>query len=141
MAIADWFRSKSPEEAREDSERYDRWAFPYGTPQRDAMLGLLEQFFPKEDKRLSLVTYLIIKESYCGNFRTSASMQEVAHTEKLRLAMKALKKKLTGANRKQIPAYLALVLADAEVDESLNYPSMDQLQQLAQQLQQEIAAL
>lgn len=141
MSILDWFTSKSPEQAREDSQRYDQWAFPHGTPQKDAMLGLLAQFFPKEDKKLSLVTYLIVKEAYCGNFRTTASMEELSHSERLKLAMKALKKKLTGPQRKQIPMYLALILADAQVDESLQYPSTTQLQESAQQLQQEIDAL
>ena len=72
---------------------------------------------------------------------TDASMEELSHSERLKLAMKALKKKLTGPQRKQIPMYLALILADAQVDDALQYPPAAQLQESAQQLQQEIAAL
>ena len=97
-SFADVFSFKTRKQRERDAKNFDRWAFPYGDPQRQKLIEILKELLPKEDPKAALAVYLF------------------------------------GRYKKFIPYYKALVLADAQVDETLNYPSVEELRRRAEEL-------
>ena len=142
MGIMDLFTIKSPEEEAEDSRRYDRWAFPYGEAQKEAVKELLRQLLPKEDLRTALAVYLIGREGYRGSYQKEERTDLRSREQRLQDANRALRRQLVGGRlRKLLPTYMAVILADLEVDEQLQYPSTEELRRRAQELEPALASL
>lgn len=135
MGILNWFTFKSPEERARDSRLYDRWAFPYGEAQKAKVRERLRQLLPEEAPSTAMAVYLIGREGYLGHYKeTPEELARRTEEEKLRGGAAALKKQLLGRNRRLLPRYLALIVADEQVDEELCYPPEDALRQAAQEL-------
>ena len=133
--LADLFMFKSAKQRERDAKKFDRWAFPYGEPQRQKIIALIKELLPKEDPKAALAVFLMGREAYLGSFRDDAEdLAERTEERKLRALDYQLSTQLFGRYKKFLPYYKALVLADAKVDENLNYPSVEELRCRAEEL-------
>ena len=132
MDIADWLGIKSREQEEREFQAFSENSFPYGQPQRDKVEELLSQLFPKEKKQFTMMLFLLGKQYYHGyGLRNEQDYQGYTQEERLNIAAKSLNRQLTGKHRKSLTTYLALIAADAQVDENLLYPTAQEIQEQA----------
>lgn len=135
MGLLQWFAYRSPRKQKRDSRKYDAWAFPYGDVQQEIIEKLLKGLFPKESPRIAMARYLIGREGYIGDFEEEAEDREGITQENCRLrAGLRLRNQMNGMVGEDLGRYLALIEADAQIDEDLNYPSLEQLRQKGSEL-------
>lgn len=135
MDIADWLGIKSREQEEREFQAFSENSFPYGQPQRDKVEALLSQLFPKEKKQFTMMLFLLGKQYYHGyGLRNEQDYQGYTQEERLNIAAKSLNRQLTGKHRKSLTTYLALIAADAQVDENLLYPTAQEIQEQARAL-------
>lgn len=135
MDIADWLGIKSREQEEREFQAFSENSFPYGQPQRDKVEELLSQLFPKEKKQFTMMLFLLGKQYYHGyGLRNEQDYQGYTQEERLNIAAKSLNRQLTGKHRKSLTTYLALIAADAQVDENLLYPTVQEIQEQARAL-------
>ena len=128
MGFADWFIMKSKEQEEADSRRYKQWAFPYGDAQKETVSALLKQLLPKEKTDMAMLNFLMGKEAYYGTTDPNPEKSDDSNRQKrLDRAYRALKGPMPRSKYSQIYRYLALIAADEQVDETLNYPSVEEL--------------
>ena len=141
MSIADWFVFKSKKEREAEQKRYRRFAFPYGDEQRARLEEIVGELMPSEPRETAMAIYLIGREGYRGSFKMDEEDRaERTEEEKLAEATAALRNMLRGKLMDLLPLYLAVVIADAGVDERLQYPSIEELRRLAGELERRISA-
>ena len=134
-SIADWFTFKTAKQRQRDERNFARWAFPYGDAQREKITQLIRELMPKEDPKAALSVFLMGREAYRGSFRDDPEdLAERTEDGKMKALDAVLANQLFGRYKKFIPYYKALVLADAQVDETLNYPSVEELCRMAEEL-------
>lgn len=126
------FQGKMQEE--ENSRQYESWAFPYGSAQKEKIRRLLQLLVPGQAEGLAFVAYLTGREEYLGKGGTAG---ERGVQERLSQAGNRMEKVLHGKDRRDIPVYLSLILADAQVGPDLSYPSPELLRQRAAGLAEE----
>lgn len=135
MDIADWLGIKSRDQEEREFQAFSENSFPYGQPQRDKVEELLSQLFPKEKKQFTMMLFLLGKQYYHGyGLRNEQDYQGLTQEERLNIAAKSLNRQLTGKHRKSLTTYLALIAADAQVDENLLYPTAQEIQEQARAL-------
>ena len=135
MDIADWLGIKSREQEEREFQAFSENSFPYGQPQRDKVEELLSQLFPKEKKQFTMMLFLLGKQYYHGyGLRNEQDYQGYTQEQRLNIAAKSLNRQLTGKHRKSLTTYLALIAADAQVDENLLYPTAQEIQEQARAL-------
>ena len=135
--IADWFSFKSPKQREREQKQFARWAFPYGDAQKEKLIELVKELLPKEDPKAAMAVFLMGRQAYRGSFKDDEEdLAERSEERKLRALDYTLKEQLFGRYKKYIPYYKALVLADDKVDETLNYPSVEELRRMAEELAQ-----
>ncbi len=135
MGFADWFAIKSPAQRKKEAQKYDKWAFPYGPRQKEKLQTILKELMPEEDALSGMAVYLIGREAYQGSFKEDPEdTAERSVYRKMQTLDSALREQLRGKLKKRIPYYKAMVLADAAVDENLNYPSIEELRKAAEDL-------
>ncbi len=127
MALGDFnfFVWKSKEQVKKEEEDYAQWAFPYGKEQREKLVKLLLEIFPKENEATTLIPFLTCKELYL-KFCKSPDLSDYA-VEKL-MEMQKYKRLI---RKSDMPYYVALVVADARIDENLEYPAADEIRSMA----------
>ena len=127
-SIADWFTFKSAKQRARDERNFARWAFPYGEAQKEKIIQLIRELMPKEDPKAALSVFLMGRQAYRGSFRDDPEdLAERTKQDQMDALDAILANQLFGRYKKFIPYYKVLVLADLEVDETLNYPSADEL--------------
>ena len=124
MGLAEFFTIKSPWQRKREQEQYNQWAFPYGEPQLQAVKLLILELMPDE-KKTGLAVYLIGREAY----------QSVEPENAIEAACDAMASQLPGKHRKKLTLFLALILADAAIDESLQYPDPEAIRAEAKRLE------
>lgn len=135
MDIADWLGIKSRDQEEREFQAFSENSFPYGQPQRDKIEELLSQLFPKEKKQFTMMLFLLGKQYYHGyGLRNEQDYQGLTQEQRLNIAAKSLNRQLTGKHRKSLTTYLALIAADAQVDENLLYPTAQEIQEQARAL-------
>jgi len=132
MGLGDisWFSFKSRATAAKEQAEYAKWAFPFGQEQRDNLEKLLKEIFPKEPLPSLLIPFLTCKELYEGILEKAGSTD--AAIDVMINKQKSYKQIL---KKKTMTIYLALVLADAGVDEQCLYPSADDILKKAGELE------
>lgn len=123
MSLFDSFRFVSKSEEREQAQLFAQKVFPFGKPQQDKIRALLAEILPDEPKKLALSVFLIAKNVYIRS----------AGDVRLENTAEVLRNQLPGKNLDKLPRYMALVVADAAVDERLAYPSASALREEAKQ--------
>jgi len=132
MALGEYtlFTWKSRSTQEKEQEEYARWAFPYGEKQREKLQALLLSVYPKESVPTTLIPFLTCKELYEGILRKSTSRDEAVD-----VLINKQKKYKRILKKKDMPTYIALVLADAGIDEQCEYPDADAIRARAQELE------
>ena len=132
-SISEWFTFKSAKQRAREEKQFARWAFPYGEAQREKVQELIRQLLPKEDPKAALAVFLLGREALRGSFQDDPEdLAERSEQSKMAALDRTLENQLFGRYRKFIPYYKVLVLADLEVDETLNYPSAEELRRRAE---------
>ena len=136
MGIADWFTFKSKKQQEREFRRYVQWAYPYGDRQKELVTRILKQLMPEEPGKTASAVYLIGREGYHGAFDDEPEeLEGRTEQQKREMAAQKMKAMLPGRCKKYIYRYMAMILADAQVDENLNYPTVDELRQKAAELE------
>ena len=134
-SITDWFTFKSAKQRAREQKQYDRWAFPYGDAQKEKLIQIVKELLPKEDPKAALAVFLMGRQAYGGSFKDDPEdLAERTEATKLKSLDYLLSTQLFGRYKKFIPYYKALVLADSKIDETLNYPSVEELRRMAEEL-------
>lgn len=140
MGFADWFAIKSARQREMERRKYEKWAYPYGDAQKDMLLKIIRELLPEEKDSMVMAIYLLGKEGYQGHYDEDMEfLQERKEEEKVAQAVHKMNPFLTGRQKNRIYRYLALIQADGQIDENLNYPTIQQLRQQAQELEKTIA--
>jgi len=132
MALGEYtlFTWKSKATQQREQEEYEKWAFPYGKEQREKLQALLLAIYPKESIPNTLIPFLTCKELYEGALKKAANSEEAIDT-----LLNKQKKYKQILRKKDMPTFIALVLADAEIDEQCEYPSADEIRARALELE------
>ena len=122
MALGEFnlFTWKSKSAREKEQREYAVWAFPHGQKQRENLEVLLKELFPKGAASTSLISFLTCKELYDGALEDNGSRDNAVFE-----LINTQKKYKQIIDKRNMTAYIALVLADADVDESCEYPSAD----------------
>ena len=120
---------KSRAKQQEEQAQYEKWAFPYGEPQRENLLALLKELYPGESDPMVLVPFLTCKELYESALKTHGS--RVNAVDALINDVKKYKRLI---RKKDMTTYLAVVLADCDIDESAVYPGADEIKESIKEL-------
>ena len=132
-SIADWFTFKSAKQREREEKQFARWAFPYGDPQKEKILQLIRELMPREDPKAALSVFLMGRQAYRGSFKDDPEdLAERTPKEQMNALDATLETQLFGRYKKYIPYYKVLVLADLDVDETLNYPTAAELARRAE---------
>ena len=133
MALGDMkmFQWKSKATQQKEQEEYDKWAFPYGKKQRDNLQSLLFELYPKESMPTTLVPFLTCKELYEQALRSTGGSDYA-----IDMLLNKQRKYKQIIRKKDMATYLALVLADASVGESCEYPAAQEITARAQKLEE-----
>lgn len=135
MGFSEWFTFKSAKQRAREEKQFARWAFPYGEPQKEKVAELICQLLPKEDPKAAMAVFLMGREAVRGSFKDDPEdLAERTEKNKMAALDQTLQMQLFGRYKKYIPYYKVLVLADLEVDETLNYPSAEELRYRAEEL-------
>ena len=132
MALGEFklFQFKNREQREKEEREYALWAFPYGDLQRDNLTALMRELIPKESIQIFLASFLTCKELYESILEKSES-REVA----IERMLNEIKRYNQLIKPKEMPMYLALVLADEELDERCEYPPVEVVKAKIQQLE------
>ena len=131
MALGEYqlFTWKSKATQQKEQEEYEVWAFPHGEKQREALQKLLFDIYPKETVPTTLIPFLTCKELYEGVLKKSGSRDGA-----IDILINKQKKYKQLIKKKSMTTFLALVLADAEIDEQCEYPSAEAILARVQEL-------
>lgn len=141
MGFTDWFTFRTKEQKQAEARQYARWACPYGDAQREKLTELLAAILPQEGAQLGMTCYLTGREAYQGGIREPGDEPDTATEEEKRIrAAKKLRRSLQGRIGIEMARYIALIEADAQVDETLNYPAPDALMAAGDELLQWLKA-
>lgn len=108
---------ESREEREQKEKEYARQIFPYGDLQKEKLLGLLSSIFPEYDRQQLLLHYILMKEALILNREMDFAR-----------AIRSTERKTGIKNTPQVVAvFHALLEADLQIDEQLDYPAADKL--------------
>jgi hypothetical protein len=129
MALGDWtiFQWKSKATLAKEQEEYEKWAFPYGQKQRENLVKLMLEIFPKENEATTLIPFLTAKELFFNICKTPDLFDEA-----IRKMLTDVKKYKRIIRKKEMPLYVALVVADARINEDCEYPTAQQIRDMAE---------
>jgi len=122
------WKSKSTHE--KEAAEYEKWAFPYGAQQRQNLEALLTELFPKENLANVLIPFLTCKELYETALKNHGT--EDATTDFL---INKLKKYKMVIRKKEMPIYIAIVLADRKIDDAAIYEPAAEVCEKARELE------
>ena len=135
MGVGEWFTFKSAKQRAREEKQFARWAFPYGDGQKAKIDAIIKELLPKEDPRSAMAVFLMGRQAYRGSFKDDPEdLAERTAEDQMAALDKMLAQQLFGRYKKFIPYYKVLVLADLDVDETLNYPSVEELRRRAEAL-------
>ena len=131
MGLGDFklFQWKSNMQVEKEAKAYAQWAFPFGETQKEKLNALFSELKPKEMRTISLVSFLTCKELY-ENVEEEAESQDDA----IRKFLKLVKNHSSLVKKKDVTMYLAVVLADMEIDEECDYPNVEEFRERIQEL-------
>ena len=135
MGFGEWFTFKTAKQRAREEKMFARWAFPYGDAQKEKVSQIIRELMPKEDPKAALSVFLMGRQAYRGSFRDDPEdLAERTKQDQMDALDAVLANQLFGRYKKFIPYYKVLVLADLEVDETLNYPSAEELRRRVEEM-------
>ncbi len=130
------FSWKSKKTQEKEAKEYEAWAFPYGNEQRKKLEELLTQLFPKETAVTALIPFLTCKELF-----EQVMKNHITEEATVNHMLSKVKKYKQVIRKKDMPMYLAAVLADRKIDYNLLYQSADEVREAALELEKRREAL
>lgn len=121
--ISRMFDSRSKDEKERDYELYSQRIFPFGEAQKEKIGDLLVALNPKEKRHYLMLHYILLKDSVTGP-ESKGYAEESRKLEKKKLV------KITPEFRQQVKILMEL---DQKVDETLQYPTAEELSVLVDQ--------
>lgn len=118
---------KSKAQIQQEQADYEKWAFPYGRPQREKLVKLMLEIFPKENEATVLIPFLTCKELF-NNLAKTPDLVDAAINKMLT----DIKKYKRIIRKQDMSTYVALVVADSKVDERLEYPTAQEVKDMAE---------
>ena len=133
MALGEFslFQFKSKAQVEKEAVEYEAWAFPHGERQKEVLVSRLKELKPKGSQQIMLISFLTVKELYDAAVKETESEEGAIKS----LIVKAGKYKQI-IRPKDLSMYIAVAVADAEVDESCEYPSAEVLQERIQEIEE-----
>jgi len=131
MALGEFkmFQWKSKEQRDKEAREYAAWAFPHGEKQKENLGALILELRPKASLPLSMASFLTCKELFERTLESSESREN---------AVDKMLNSIGNYNQliksDEMPMYLALVLADTDLDEECEYPSIEKMHVRIQEL-------
>lgn len=125
-----WLSFKTSEQKQADLLEYTQWAFKFGQQQKKKVEEILARLFPKEIPSMAMMTYLLGRDAYYGKYST----KKPSDRNPLKDMYDTLSKKRHQVPKKDIPLYMALIIADERVSDTLDYPPDDVLHVVAERL-------
>jgi len=125
------FNFKSKQQREKEEREYAAWAFPYGDTQREKLAELMHELRPKEPSQMMMFSFLTCKELYKNQFEETKSRDDA-----IGRFLGAAKNYKQLIRRDDLCMYLAVVLADADIDEQIEYPGADEIRARASQLEE-----
>jgi len=124
MALGEFkmFQWKSKEQREKEARVYADWAFPHGEKQKENLGALIHELIPKASLPLCMASYLTCKELYERTLESSETRENAV--DKM---LNAIGNYHQLIKSDEMPLYLALVLADADLDEECEYPSTEEM--------------
>ena len=126
------FSWKSAAAQKKEEEEYRRWAFPYGEKQQEALKALFKEVFARSDG-FTMFSFLTCKEMYdkaLEDHGSSDAAVEAMVNNRLNLKLQVV----SDIRKDDLLKYIALVLADRNVDEQCEYPSAEEIIKTAQEI-------
>jgi len=131
MALGEFklFQMKSRKQREKEAKEYAIWAFPYGDLQREHLTALMRELIPKGPVEINMASFLTCKELYEGILDDLETRD--AAVDRMINGLRSYGQLIKAS---EMPVFLALVLADTEVDESCEYPSADEMRERIKEL-------
>ena len=131
MALGEFklFQFKNKEQREKEQKEYAAWAFPHGELQKTNLTALLAELKPKESAQILMFSFLTCKELYRNAVGDTESREVIIG--KVLNSAKRYKQIIKGSD---MSTYLAVVLADADIDEMCVYPSADEIRVSIQEI-------
>ena len=123
--IEHWVNFRNKKQIEEDAKAFSNSIFPYGEVQKEKTISILKEMMTYKDEEMMVYNYLVLKQLI---------MKKGEDPDLIRLAKKNVRNTLR--NSDDVYLYLALALADKQIDEKLDYPSKEELQNKANELKQ-----
>ena len=123
---------KTPEQKQQDLKNYYAWAYPYGDEHKSKIEELVHSFVSEDDPKFAMYNYLVCRQALAPS---TYEGKYVVPEDQFKPAAKKLKREFVSKGKKTAHKYMALVEADLQIDESLNYPSLEQLENRANEIQ------
>ena len=126
------FSWKSAATRKKEEEQYRLWAFPYGEKQQESLKALFKEVFAKSDN-FTMFTFLSCKEMYekaLEDFGSSNAAVEAMVNNRLNVRLQVISQ----IKNDDWLKYIALVLADKDVDGQCEYPSAEEIIKTAQEI-------
>jgi hypothetical protein len=107
----------SKEERNQKYNDYSKRIFPYGDKQKDKVSSILSELFPHENLQYLLMHYILLKERVIeeGTLDYESAFKKVS------------KKKIIKISPDLQNKMIELLKADLSIDESLEYPSAEEV--------------
>lgn len=110
---------RSKEEKEQDFAEYSNRIFPYGEAQRNCIGQLLHELIPREDRQCLMVYYVSIKDEMTK--KTGKSFEAAVEAQRRTGIVRITPELIAGVR--------AVIMADQEVGEDLNYPTAMELKE------------
>ena len=115
--IEHWVNFRNKKQIEEDAKAFSNSIFPYGEVQKEKAISLLKEMMTYKDEEMMVYNYLVLKQL----------VMKKGEDPDLRNTLR---------DSDDVYLYLALALADKQIDEKLDYPSKEELQNKANELKQ-----
>ena len=117
---------------KEELDAYYRWAYPYGDTHKEKINDLIKQLLSNEDEKIAIYNYLVARQQLAPSLYEGPVTLDVSTYKD---AIKKIKKQYNSKAKKDIIKYVVLVETDLKIDESLNYPSIEEIENRVIELQ------
>ena len=135
MGLADWFTFKTPAQRIKEERAYERWAFPYGPEQKEKLQAIVKELIPEETPLTAMALFLMGREGYRGkDAEEYYELVEKGRERRLQAAYWKIHSQLPRKLKRLMSRYLVLIEADDQVGPDLNYPTVDQLREAADEI-------
>ena len=118
-------KPKEKIEVKRQPVDYEKWAFPYGSNQRNAMEKLVREVYPGVSMGVVMMGFLTCKEIY-----EKADQSDITFDEMADYLINSTKEYRSLIKKHEMPRCVAFVLIDSQIDENLNYPTATQMREI-----------